>query len=405
MNATGPLPKWMLLALCLAALWAGSLWVDRWQSRQSGRDSRLNPPVLVQLDSLRPNRGVDLGLRGRWRMLRPDGVVLEQGVDFLGRLKLDHGHLKIGVFRPELSHVVLETDGDVAIRLNQRWYRGRLHLLAELQEDRSRQLVLRLELPLEDYVLGVVSGEMETSSPNADAALQVQAVAARTYALWKLGQVERPYLLDSTYDQRFESADFETESAVRAVQATVGQILVYDGEILAAYYHADCGGHTSAAYPLGFRRRPYPPLRGVADPLCRDPFGWEKIVPAETLDAWAKQFGLGAYLETVHLYRRGDPGQRCAAVQLIGANGAPENFLGERFRSLTGSRSVRIHEMRCREDGALWLRGSGYGHGIGMCQNGALLRSRAGESFQDILFHYYPGAELASIASLVSPIP
>lgn len=402
--------NWTHRVLALVAVLA-TLWlISRGRDELPGQKEkvvtqRLNPKVQVQLSRHRSKQNIELILRGEWQLLRPDGFEMEHGSDFEGQLVAEVDGARLGPYRPNIPHFVLSTKGDAAIRIAHRWYRGRLHVKYHKRESGGRRehLQLFLELPIEDYVAGVISGEMSTSSPRSGAALRAQAVAARTYALWKL-QRGRDYLWDDPRDQNFESVDFETPSAYRAVEETAGQVLFWDGKILPAYYHADCGGHTSNSKKLLYTQKEVAPLRGVADPACRSAAGWERTTSADDLDSMARHYELGRWVERIQVDRN-EPGRRCVTARIDGSGDTMRILNGDNLRSFLKIPSVRIQEMRSRSDGALVVRGQGRGHGVGLCQTGALTRSRDGQSYREILQHYYRGARIGSIAELESVQP
>jgi stage II sporulation protein D len=145
-----------------------------------------------------------------------------------------------------------------------RQYRGRLEFFAS----RSGGLAVLNVLPLEEYLLGVVSAEMPSSWPAE--ALRAQAIVARSYAVTRMAnRREATYdVLATTSDQVYRGVSAETPQTDQAVHDTSGQILTYNGEPIVAYYCADAGGYTRAG------EAPY--LRSVPCPSPRSPHSqWE----------------------------------------------------------------------------------------------------------------------------------
>ncbi|HEX9794739.1 MAG TPA: SpoIID/LytB domain-containing protein [Planctomycetota bacterium] len=379
----------------LALLWSASVWLGGGvEGAERGKlGAVVNPTVAVRLEEHLGSDGVDLRLRGSWRMLRADGKVLHQGTEFEGRLAVDASGARVGAWRPRVDRFRLEADGDAAVGIADRWYRGKLdvRVLRSGTTGLPSGLDLRLELPLEDYVVGVVCGEMPTGKAEAAGALSAQAVAARTYALYRL-RAGREFLRDDARDQRFLGVDFETEAARVAVRESLGQVLFWDGELLPAYYHAQCAGHTADAAALGFVKRGIAPLAGVDDPGCRDPYGWEQTVPAAHLDRLAREHELGTWVQRIEIRERG-AGGRCVSARVSG-DLRMQHFRGEDLRPWLDLPSTVWRDLLPTEDGSLTVRGAGRGHGVGMCQEGALRRARNGMTAEEILGHYYPGAVL-----------
>jgi len=396
----------------LALLWGGSLLWDRLHPEpvhagEAGPPAALlNPTVRLQLSRFQGLRQVPIQLAGAWRALREDGTLLLEGTGFEGPLHLDSRGALLGSWLIETDRFTLVTEGDAALRVADTTYRGVLRVQVQ-REGRAAlpaTFDLELDLPLEDYVLGVVCGEMPTSSPGVREALRAQAIAARTYALWRLAQDGRGRLHDDSRDQRFHGVDFETEAARQAVRSTLGQVLSWNGSLLPAYYHADCGGATVAADKFRFLADPIPPLSGVSDEdTCHGSAGWERIVSAEELDKLAASLGVGTWIRKLASLER-DASGRWLLARVEGdrrGTEVPADSLAARF----GTPSTRWTRLESRADGSLLVRGNGRGHGVGLCQNGALMRARRGEKAAAILAHYYPGAVLRNLAELAFTLP
>lgn len=357
----------------------------------------LNPILPVRLGEYCQRGPVPLHVRGAWRIVDLDGAALLEGSEFRGDLAVDELGLRLGAFRFPRDGFRVHPAGDAALQLSDRWYRGVLHVaLVRDVGGRPQRLETRLELPLEDYVLGVVCGEMPTVRAGVAAALEAQAVCARTYALWRLHQGRR-FLYDDTRDQRLLSVDFETAAARAAVAATAGLVLSFDDALLPAYFHADCGGRTLDAEAAGFAPAPLAPLAGVIDEGCRNTRTWEEVVAPERLGRLARERGLGDRLHGLEVTKAS--GGWCLEARLAGPRRSHE-LRGEELRAALGLPSALITQFQSRRDGSLLVRGAGRGHGVGMCQVGAVRMSAAGASARQILQHYYPGARVASLAEL-----
>ncbi|RMH04104.1 MAG: SpoIID/LytB domain-containing protein [Planctomycetota bacterium] len=400
-TSAGPSRLFAFLAL-LGAIWGGSLLLDRSRRPQPprpGGPADPRPPVLLALDRFTGVRSAGLGVRGRYRLLDDDGIELFTGDDFRGELELDEAGLRLGSWRIRRDRCWIVPDGDQALELEGSRYAGRLRCEVD-RTDRglADSFSLLLELPLEDYVLGVVCGELPTRAAGAGEALRAQAVAARTFALWNLRRGRRT-LRDTASDQRFRGLDWVTDEARRAVEDTRGLVLVWEGDLLPAWFHADCGGGTSDAAAVGFARKKLPPLAGVPDPECAATPPWRRIVPADVLDRLAVHDGLGRSLEKIVPQRRDPASGRLLEAVLVGEE-ASLPYRGEDLRRALSLPSMVLLSLQPRPDGSLVVTGRGRGHGVGLCQEGALRRSRAGVGWAEILAHDYPGARIVSLAEL-----
>lgn len=360
----------------------------------------LNPTITVRLMSLSGKAAIDLEVLGRYRLRDgddPSRILLPERSSFRGQLLAHETGPQLGPYQSMREHVVLETEGDDALRIDTLAYPGRLHIRSRRDE---RGLItgldLSLELSLEDYVLGVVCGEMPSQREGAQEALRAQAVAARTYALEKRGR--KRALRDDTFDQVFRGLDFHTWQAREAVDATRGLVLRHQDALVPAYFHRNCGGGTANAYAAGFHREDIAPLAGTFEPACRTPRGlWERRVAAADLDGLAKRYDLGTWLREINTIER-DPSGRLLEVRLVGEE-EHKDLAAERLRAALHLPSTQLVEARLQEDGSVVFRGHGYGHGVGLCQEGTLRSAKSGDTFREILAFYYPGAEVVALTS------
>ena len=142
-------------------------------------------------------------------------------------------------FNLNINRVVIKPNDQGFISTKRRWYRGEFII-----ENRGGKLVVINNLPLEDYLLGVVPAEMP-SKWNYEA-LKAQAIAARSYAIANRGKrASHGYdLKDTPEDQAYGGASAETATTNSAVIETKGEVITYNKKIIPAYYSASAGGHT-----------------------------------------------------------------------------------------------------------------------------------------------------------------
>ena len=239
---------------------------------------------------------------------------------------------------------------------------------------------------VEDYLRGVVPLELGTDGASDLAALQAQAVAARSYAFAHLPewlpaddaqrQAALPWDLQAgVSDQVYGGADVEKPGSDRAVRATTGLVLRWNGSVVTAPYHSTCGGNTAEPREV-WKGTGEPWLRRVSDrvPGTLDRYYCEAAPRyrwTREFDAEALSQTIGRYLKT---YAPGAPTEAGAVRSLVVEERTP---------------SGRVAALGVRTDaGTFVLRGSGNGHGIGMCQWGAIGRARAGQDFRTILRTY-----------------
>jgi stage II sporulation protein D len=245
---------------------------------------------------------------------------------------------------------------------------------------------------MEDYLLGVVGGEMPPSWEME--ALKAQAVAARTYAASRRREAAARGadfdVWDDTRSQVYAGMPGGAYASriEEAVRSTAGEVLVWNGELLTAYFHSTCGGHTESAARV-FGVASCEPLSGVGCTTCGDStaFEWEAAVEAADLE---EALGVGP-LKSI---RGLDPGPsgRCLRVEVQGETGRRE-MKGSALRAAVGYGILRSTAFEAEvADGEIRFRGRGFGHGVGLCQWGARGMAKTGATYIEILNHYYPGA-------------
>lgn len=271
-------------------------------------------------------------------------------------------------------------------------------------------------LPLEDYVVGAVLGEVALGAlppSTARSVAELQAILARTYAVTHRGrhQAEGFDLCATTHCQLYRAeprVSRELSTLVHhAVDATKGLVITYRGRPIEAVYHADCGGYTSAA-AMVWGHQPVPYLVARADPYCRRQPApdWRFEMSAGDLGrrlALDPRTAVGPVLRRIRILER-DRAGRVVRVALEG-NGM-RMVRGELLREMLGRgaltpplRSTRF-TVRRRGDSFVFV-GRGAGHGVGLCQAGALARIAAGVSLQSVLRHYYPGTSIAPLNAAI----
>lgn len=273
--------------------------------------------------------------------------------------------------------------------------------------------ILRLQtrkvdlVPLEAYVAAVLPAEIGGQSPQA--ALEAQAVAARSYALAKSDrhEDEGADLCDGTHCQVFQGLSRATAATRRAADATRGLVLVQGGRVIAAPFSANCGGRTARPADV-WDDEEIPDLQSVEDDACLGTAGaaWSYRLPRASIPTLGAALGLpeARFLE---VYGR-DAAERVTAVRLVEPGGRSLIVRGFDFRKLVselwGWATVRSTWFEVSETRSEYLlEGRGTGHGAGLCQTGAIVRAKRGESWQAILAHYYRGASVASLDALEAP--
>lgn len=288
--------------------------------------------------------------------------------------------------------------------LQSRRYRGRIEISL-----RAAALQVINVIDLEDYLPGVLVGEMPSSFP--EEALKSQAVAARCYTLCARQKHNSAGfdLCDSVHCQVFDGCLHETAKAANAVAATRGQVLRYKGKIASVMYHGDCGGATQC-YSDVYRSGSYPYLCGVAEPSGVPYSTWEKSYKPAELAAKLQAAGIKEAdgLQKLAVTKTSASG-RAIEVVITGATSAVA-ISGARLRMILGTGTMRstLFAVETEADGTITFKGKGHGHGIGMSQVGAKALAEApfNYTYAQILDHYFPGTTLSrSTEGTKSPTP
>ena len=274
---------------------------------------------------------------------------------------------------------------------------GRKAAHLELRPDTAGGILAVSELPLEDYVAGVVGAELGSVMPEEIVAAKAQAIAARSYAYAKIGS--RPgagYDLESSVsDQAFDPDKAANSAVQKAVRETQGLVLTCRGGVIAANYHSCCGGRTaSAAEVWNAEDRDFPYIKQVTDQYCRTSpkYSWHDTIAAS--DISAKLFGSAVALSDVAITQKG-LSYRATSLRISGSSADTVLYKDKiRFGLTNHSLPSAKFDLTCHKNGAgnvdtVYLRGFGNGHGVGLCQWGAIGMARAGKSYTRILKQYY----------------
>jgi len=263
-------------------------------------------------------------------------------------------------------------------------------------------LRLTLSLPLEDYVAAVLAAE--AGNFDSDQALQAMAVAARTFAVHFRGRHPGFDFCDTTHCQDFRFSGIDDRIRA-AVDATEGELLWYQGTTAATYYHQNCGGRTASGHDV-WPTNKFSYLREQVDPYCsRNSSGsWQSVISKSDLQQALRSGDLHVPDEwqTVEVLKR-TPGGRAVQLGLVSKTGTPVRISASSFRFAVdrslGWNQIRSDFYEVRDSGQqLVFSGRGAGHGVGLCQAGALEMGHEGKGYRDILSFYYPGTSVGLTA-------
>ncbi|MBN1595291.1 SpoIID/LytB domain-containing protein [candidate division FCPU426 bacterium] len=315
-------------------------------------------------------------------------------------------------------------------RKKSRYYRGQLVITP-----RRKTLDLVNQLPLEEYLLSVVPGEMPALWPLE--ALKAQTVVARTDALLrKKNRNHRGYdVCNTAHCAVYRGIQEEHANSYAAVLETLGMVLKHEERLLPTFYSHSCGGMTQGFKEAWWKNKPeYDQPQGIYDaagdslagarlPLapgrigswlseqpdvfCNAPqyaatrnFRWVKILTQEELSGILDhRYGIGR-LQSIDIQER-SPSAYVRRILVQGDQGQ-EVVRGDYIRSALGGLRSNLFcllplldsEQPDGKPFAWVIWGGGWGHGVGLCQVGAGSMARQGYAYEEILHHYFPEGEL-----------
>ncbi len=303
-----------------------------------------------------------------------------------------------------LGKTEIETEGNC--KYGDKTYRGNWTVLST-----DSGLTIINTLSIEDYLKGVVPHEIGHLKLDEVEALKAQAVAARTYAYHHLNSRKSQGfdIYADTRDQVYNGRDGEDSLANEAILATTGLVIKYNGNLIEAYYHSTCGGKTESSEVWGQESKPY--LIAVSDSaggraFCElskymkweEKFGKEELVSLlqkNAMDARADKTFAFSKIEQILITEKFSSG-RAKRLVVFTDKDSFEVF-GDRIRRLFAREGKLLPSIPLgisQDKDIFVVTGSGYGHGIGMCQMGAIARAKEGQTFEDILKAYYTGISI-----------
>ncbi len=375
-NSTWPL---RLLTLSRHSWWGALLWL-LWVLPAHAVELRIairQSANQVQIGS--STTGIIRNSRGQAIMQLPE--LLPINVDRDGSsLELTDGYDEFG----QSSAFWLEPSDGGVVWIGDRWYRGTVQLIPD-----NGGVTAINYVDIDDYLYSVVGSEMPASWPQE--ALRSQAVAARSYALYKKDKAygQAYDLKNNQSSQVYKGLDGEATTTQAAVDATQGKVLTYDGKVIEAVFHSSSGGHTENSEHVWSKAVPY--LKGVPDFDQNAPvYSWRAQFSLEEV---GQRIGYPGTIEAVEVLSR-TPQGRANRMLIIGNEGTL-TITGNTFRQKLSLRSTKFD--LAVSPTSISVAGNGFGHGIGMSQWGARGMAERGEAYTDILTHFYKGIRLGSM--------
>lgn len=335
------------------------------------------------------------------QLLVPSGASVT-GVSSLNARTVEQGGHKYYSFDLTVDDLqgpaVFRSNANGDLQVNGNRYRGAIEII----DDHDGYVTVINQLPMADYIMGVLAGEIPSSWPIE--ALKAQAIAARTFAVYKQMEARRkglPYDLENTTQfQMYLGSRLVNQNISQAVLETRGEIMTYQDQPIMAVFHSNCGGETTGAEEVWGQFLPY--LRPVDCSFDRQGkhYRWKAQIGIADVARKLRAANIKLYdISHIDSIQRDDSG-RVVSLILDDGNGGSKRVKGAAFRMAVGPDVIRSTRFNVKLEGSkMVFKGTGWGHGVGMCQDGACGMAKAGYAAFDILKHYYYGIILDKMDS------
>ncbi|MDE1921374.1 MAG: SpoIID/LytB domain-containing protein [Candidatus Omnitrophica bacterium] len=359
-------------------------------------------PEKIRVAIVRDSREVDLNIHGRYAVRdMTTGRVIGRG-DFLEdtKVRLLKRGILMGLDVYHVTRLTIEPDRDSFAVIDGRPFRGEVTFI----RTPDNHITVVNDIDVEDYVKGILYHEVSHRWPME--ALKAQAVASRTYALYSLNPAQPYDVTNDIYSQVYGGRGSERYRTDLAVDYTRGQVLTYRGKIFPTYFHATCAGMTEDAREVWPQAPDIPPLMGVPCSFCKmsPHYYWKRNFRLkdiqEALDLHGYKVGLIKGISIIDRDRSG----RIKNLKITQRNGNELVIKGVDFRNIMGPNVVDSNNYKIVMKGYyVDFYGRGWGHGVGMCQWGALGMAKQGFNYKQILAYYYPRSVLINYHELKTP--
>lgn len=353
---------------------------------------------IVRIAIIKDIANVEVSVRGPYEICDPKRSICHQSSRVLNKVKVvpTAQGIKIGEKEYAQAQLRIKADKDITITTPQKEkrYRGTIDFV----KNQGGRLSVINRVELEDYVRGILYHEV--SHRWTMESLKVQAVAARTYAVYQMQNNKRqPYDVTSDiYSQVYGGRSAERYRTNLAVRRTLGEVMVYNNKILPAYYHAACAGHTEDVSELW--KQDLAPLKGVKCDFCRNsPHKfWKRNFRSKDVQEKLNKHGFNiGLIEDISVAERNRSG-RIKNLLLTDRDGKTVTVPGKDFRTIIGPNILKSNNYEIVMRGYFFdILGKGWGHGVGMCQWGVQGMAIRQYPYNEILKFYYPGIAIVDV--------
>lgn len=356
-------------------------------------------PRMVRVAIVRDARELSLAIEGPYSFIDKDTQkTIESGHKLIkARVRLLDKGFFMGTEVYSFRHLIIRPTKQASIVINNHNFRGDVLLL----RTPNNRITAINSIDIEDYIKGVLYHEVSHHWPME--ALKAQAVAARTYAIYKIDSSHKTDydMTNDIYSQVYGGKDSERYRTGLAVERTTGQVLSYQDKVLPAYFHATCAGMTEDAKELW--DMDLAPLRGVPCMFCQDSphMHWKRNYRLHEMQVNLSKYGYKiGLIKDIKITER-DRSGRVKSLKLTGRDGEEVKINGKDFREIIGPNDIKSNNYEITMQGYyVDFNGKGWGHGVGLCQWGARGMAEQQFNYKQILSYYYPGSQIMDYHNL-----
>lgn len=283
----------------------------------------------------------------------------------------------------------IELVSEDLLEFNNKKYRGSIYILLK-----DNEILIINKVKLDHYLYGVLPSEI---IPNwHKECLKAQTVAARTFAIFNKLNSKSPYYdLDSNIlFQVYKGANVETKKSNEAVDETKDEIITYNGEVIQAFFHSNSGGKTASSEEVWGGKIEY--LKSKDDEFCKKEknYEWNFTLSAEKISEILKKNKiLTGEIYDIKILERSES-NRIKSLKIYGSSGSI-TIKGKDFRSFLGENNIKsTNFFISKQNNNFIFNGYGWGHGVGLSQEGAKGMAENGWDYKKILKYFYSGVDI-----------
>ncbi|MDR0985207.1 MAG: SpoIID/LytB domain-containing protein [Endomicrobium sp.] len=311
---------------------------------------------------------------------------------------INNGYVSMGNYNLTLPVKIETTCNNNLIYISNKPYHG---ILIVKENSSCNGINVINILSIEEYLKGVIPKEASCNWPIE--ALKVQAIISRTYAIANFNKHSEFDLCSTTHCQVYDGALQECRSCNMAIYSTLNEVLTYNDSVLVeTLFHSTCGGHTESPISIWNSKNPPIYLQGVECGYCSSTkyAKWDTILQEsfirQKLSEYENNIGKIKKIKVIEKTKFG----AAKNIRITHSNGK-FTINAYKFRILVDAHKIKsnfFYVIDKMDETNFYFSGEGWGHRVGLCQNGSMVMAQKGYNYKDILLHFYPGTKIRKIS-------